>query len=315
MKRCLDCGWPMEGKTCQHCKLENYDNNTYLKYTSKAIIDKTLNTLEGILTGITIDDNLNDHEIKELSKWCIEHAPLADLQPYNELFEVIFSALEDDKLTMDEKEDILWLSQRLHSDGLYYDTVTSDIQKLHGILHGILADGKITKEELKGLQDWLTDNEQLSTYYPYDEICSLVTSVLKDNIVTEQEENMLKAYFSQFAEINNNANSLSTEMKQCLCKQGICALAPDITFEDHLFCFTGKSSKATRSEIANIVQDAGGKYHDSVIQKTNYLIVGNEGNTCWAFACYGRKIEKAIELRKKGHHIMIINEIDFWDCM
>ena len=315
MKRCPDCGWPMDGKTCQHCKLENYDNNTYIRYTSPAVIDKTLNTLEGIITGITIDNKLNSNEIAELNKWCFEHAPLANKMPYSELFDTIFIALEDDILTLEEQQDLLWLCQRLHSDGLYYDTVTSDMQKLHGILHGILADGKITKDELKGLQNWLADNEQLSTYYPYDEICSLVSAVLKDNVVTKEEENMLKAFFSQFAEINTNTNPLSSEMKQCLCKQGICALAPDITFEDHLFCFTGKSNKATRSEIANVVQEAGGKYHDSVIQKTNYLIVGNEGNTCWAFSCYGRKIEKAIELRKKGNHIMIINEIDFWDCM
>lgn len=314
MKRCLDCGWPMEGKTCQHCKLENYDNDTYLKYTSKAVIDKTLNTLEGILTGITIDNKLNDIEVKELSNWCIEHAPLADLSPYNELFETIFSALDDDKLTTEEKEDILWLSQRLHSDGLYYDTVTSDMQKLQGILHGIISDNKITKEELDGLTDWLADHEHLTTYYPYDEIFALVTAILKDNVVSKDEENLLKAFFSQFIDTNNTVE-INDEIKECICQQGICALAPDITFTDHQFCFTGKSSKTNRSEIAKIISDNGGIYHDSVTQKTNYLIIGNEGNPCWAFSCYGRKVEKAIQLRKKGNHILIVNEIDFWDCL
>ena len=50
-------------------------------------------------------------------------------------------------------------------------------------------------------------------------------------------------------------------------------------------------------------------------QKTDYLIVGNEGNPCWAFSCYGRKVEKAVELRKKGSNIQIINEDDFWNAL
>lgn len=73
-------------KTCQHCKLENYDNDTYMKFCTPSVIDKTLNTLEGILTGITIDKRLNELEISELKSWCNSHAILAQKQPYNELF-------------------------------------------------------------------------------------------------------------------------------------------------------------------------------------------------------------------------------------
>lgn len=38
-----------------------------------------------------------------------------------------------------------------------------------------------------------------------------------------------------------------------------------------------------------------------------------KGNPCWAYACYGRKIEKAMELRKKGAQILIVHEADFLD--
>jgi hypothetical protein len=51
---------------------------------------------------------------------------------------------------------------------------------------------------------------------------------------------------------------------------------------------------------------------NSVSRKTNYLIVGDDGNPCWAFACYGRKVEKAINLRKQGTQIIIVHENDFW---
>ena len=79
--------------------------------------------------------------------------------------------------------------------------------------------------------------------------------------------------------------------------------------------FTGKSNKATRQENAEMKKKNNGNYHDSITKKTNYLIIGSEGNTCWAFSCYGRKVEKAIDLRKSGCNIQIVKEIDFWDAI
>lgn len=313
MNRCPECGWPIEGKVCQRCKLADYDCDAYMKYTSPAVIDKTLSTLQGILIGISIDSNLSEHEISELYSWCNTHAPLACKAPYNELFNAIFNAIEDDILTLDEKDSILWLCDRLQSGGLYYNTVTAGIQQLQGILHGILADGVITKEELDGLQDWLADHEHLASIYPYDEVYGLILGVLHDNVITPDEERLLKAFFSQFAEVPQTDMVLSKEDAEILTKQGVCAVDPQIDFENHIFCFTGKSTKATRTEIAHVVEEAGGTYKDTVVKKTNYLIVGNEGNPCWAFSCYGRKVEKAIELRKQGKQIVIVNELDFWD--
>lgn len=315
MDRCPDCGWPMEGKTCQHCKIADYDNNNFRKFNDKSILDKTLNTFEGILIGISIDQEMSSDEIGYLLQWCIDNQALANKKPYDELFNHVFAAIEDNVLTNEEKEDLIWLCRQLRSNGVYYDCVTHDIQILQGILHGILADGKITKEELVGLQDWLSDNEQLCSYYPYDEICTLVNQVLKDGIVTAEEEHTLKVFFSQFANIETKCSACTENEKKLLNVSGICALDPEIKIADHLFCFTGKSAKASRSELAEIISEHGGKYSDSVTAKTDYLIIGNEGNLCWAFSCYGRKVEKAIDMRKKGSHILIVNELDFWDSL
>ena len=38
------------------------------------------------------------------------------------------------------------------------------------------------------------------------------------------------------------------------------------------------------------IESLGGKFTNNVTNKTKYLIVGNKGNPCWAFSCYGRKI-------------------------
>ena len=67
--------------------------------------------------------------------------------------------------------------------------------------------------------------------------------------------------------------------------------------------------------MAKLVADVGGLSRSSVTAKTDYLIVGNAGNPCWAYACYGRKIEEAVQLRKQGAKVIIVNETDFWDAL
>ena len=69
------------------------------------------------------------------------------------------------------------------------------------------------------------------------------------------------------------------------------------------------------AEVVETITQLGGKARSSVSAKTDYLVVGNAGNPCWAYACYGRKIEEAVNLRKEGASVVIVNETDFWDAV
>jgi len=73
--------------------------------------------------------------------------------------------------------------------------------------------------------------------------------------------------------------------------------------------------KAKRAEIVEHVQKLGGTFNPNLTQKTDFLVVGSGGNPCWAFSCYGRKVEKAAESRRDGHPITIVHESDFWDAV
>lgn len=298
--------------------LDQYDNMSFKKYMTKAERDKAIMTLEGILKGIAIDGKINSKEVEELSYWCNLHRPYINKSFFKDVIPIIDEALRDYVLTREEVEDILWVCDHYRYPLKYYDSITSNIQRLHGILHGILADNVITDEEIYALQNWLDDNTDLVNSYPYDEICSLLLSILKDGVIDEQERNILKLYFSEFIDTTQSYNINALEINQ-LSKEitigGICMSNPDIQFEGRLFCFTGMSAKAKRSDIAKLIESLGGKYNDNVLENTDYLIVGNEGNPCWAFSCYGRKIEKAMKMRKAGKRICIVNEIDFWDAV
>ena len=293
--------------------------NQYRHFMKKEELHKSLNSLVGILAGIIADGKVKESEQNEVTNWYVLHEPLINLHPYNEILPYLHQALVDDVLDMDEAENVFWLCKKLldkDSEALYFDMITSKIQRLEGALHGLIADGVIADEELEKLNDWLNDNEDLSGVYPFDEVYSLLLAAKEDGVVTEDERNMLKAFFSTFVDTRESYNINEKDVKDLQEKYsigGICAVCPEIQLQDKLFCFTGASKRGTRDEIAAQIEAHGGKFNPNVTKKTDYLIVGADGNPCWAYSCYGRKVEKAEELRKTGGKILIVHEYDFWD--
>lgn len=295
--------------------MKNYDSMEYRKYTSKSEIEKSLNTLKGIIHGITIDKKCNSVELDELDAWCDNNSFMEDKKPFNELIPLIHNSLEDNNLSQEEINDILWVCNKFLENKNFYDTMTSSIQSLQGIFHGILSDNVIENEEVLALNSWLDEHSYLSGFYPYDEINTLINSILDDGLITDDEKNVLKVFFSEFIDegISTNIDFKEIEvLKQDYTLDGICATNPSIEFEGKVFCFTGASDKTTREGFSNIVTSLKGEFRNGVSAKTDYLIIGGAGNPCWAYSCYGRKVEQAISLRKKGKKVIIIHECDFW---
>lgn len=286
-------------------------SKTYFKYTIKSRLDKSINTLLGILEGIAADRTVSAAEWTMLAQWAEANQALADRHPYNELVPPLIEAMSDGVLSDDEHQDLTWLCQRLRSTE-YYDQVTADIQRLHGILSAISADGVITEEEIEKLSSWIADNDHLRKCYPYEEVDSLITSAMKDNWIDPKEQKDLLEFFRGFVDQNISVDTPSAKIKPLT---GICAVAPQIVFEDHRFCFTGESSRATREEMKIMALDRGAKVITDVSHRLNYLVVGADGNPCWAYSCYGRKIEKAMQLRQEGSPILIVHETDYFDAL
>lgn len=282
----------------------------YYKYTSKARLDKAINSLLGILEGITIDSLLNEKETGYLGSWLLEHEEYAQRHPFNELLPVVAKAIQDNVLSAEEHQEVTWLCEQFRSTK-YYSNFVADLQRLQSILSGISADGKISKEELYGLSDWLTEHEHLKSCYPYDEIESLIVSVLADQKIDAQEHQDLIHFFQDFSTVKPKDNADDGAVTVI----GICAVDPQIVFLNSLFCFTGEARSKPRSELSSLVIARGGEVSKDVIRKVNYLVVGSAGNPCWKYACYGLKIEKAVNLRKQGHPIVIVHENDFLDAV
>lgn len=287
----------------------------YFDYTTRSRLDKAIKSLVEIIEGIAIDEVINSRELSFLAEWIGQNDDLKNRHPFNELIPVVQAAFQDYILTEDGKQDVLWLCQKLTSHTSFYDQVTNDIQKLHGILGGIIADGVITEKELIGLREWLIQHEHLRTCWPYDEIDSIVTSVMADKKINEEENKILTAVFSDFLSFYDDRVITSPPILEASQISGICAVCPEIQFKNSTFCFTGTSSRYKRQELEKLVVRLGGKFTKNVSKSLNYLVIGAEGNPCWTYACYGRKVEAAINLRKEGHRLLLVHENDFHDAV
>jgi len=290
------------------------DNQPYFEFTSKARLDKAINSFLGIVNGISIDGKINQQEVAFLVAWLKENEDLKNSHPINELLPVIAQALEDGVISDEERLDLQWLCEKMTSMQ-YYNRITADIQRLHSIAGGIAADKIITETELNNLSAWLNDHEYLRTCYPYDELDSLITCVLTDKKIDPQEHKMLLAAFDEFVALFNKRTIVLPVIKEHETINGLCAVSPDINIPASQFCFTGASSFYTRDQFIQIVTNLGGRVVNNVSKNLNYLIIGAAGNPCWAYACYGRKVEAAVNLRKQGYRILLIHENDFRDVI
>ena len=288
----------------------------YRKFTTPAELHKAVNTLRGMIGGISSDGDLSELEITELSHWCLLHANLRNRHPFSEIIPAVEKALEDGKIDPEESKNIVWLCGNFADDCSYYEIVTSSTQFLNGLVHGMMADGELSDKEIERLKYWLEENTYLEGTYPFDELYSITNSILADKKITAEERGTLSAFLGNLIEFKDSYNLNEYDfasLREKYSVQGICAMCPELSFEDKQFCFTGESYKATRAEIADKIVSLGGIFRTGVSTKTDYLIVGNAGNPCWAYSCYGRKIEEAIALRKKGAKLLIVNETYLWD--
>ena len=286
----------------------------YHAFTGRSRLDKAVNSLLGVIEGIAADSIITKEEAEFLSSWINENHDLALKHPFNELEPVVLRALNDGTLSATEKADLQWLCNALRSQE-YYDVVAADMQRLHGILTGIAADGRVTEAEVRELSAWIAKHQHLKSCWPYDEIDTLVTSVLSDGHIDECEHRALVSFFAEFTGPVLQSAQGKIQPPESMKIEALCAVCPEIVFGGSTFCFTGESSKYSRSEFHKIVQDLGGKSRESVSKRLNYLVVGANGNPCWAYACYGRKVEEAMNLRREGQRIVIVHENDFQDAV
>lgn len=280
-----------------------------LRIPDAAIGFRLANELEGLLIGITADHVITPDEAARVERWSVEAAPYAHVQPFNDISAHLRAALADGELTLEECETLLFVVRKYTRANPYFDQMRSGLQVLLGLLAGLSTDAEIGDAEIRTLMAWVAEWSHLAGLWPYDEIHAIANAVLADGTVTSEEVQHLRALEQQFPIAGRVGETLPVLVG------GVCAVSPRIVFDSKTFVLTGESSRSPRAEIESRVRHSGGIAEPRVTQRTDYLIVGADGSPYWAFACYGRKIERAYELRKEGHPVVIAHENDFWKAV
>ena len=158
--------------------------------------------LRGIILGINYDGVINNLEVKELNDWLDKNRSLSLNDEYKTLIRDIEDVLEDGMISDDERSLLLnYADKYKHS----VDNISASLNELNGIIEGIVCDSVINEDEVRNLNNWLNNNKQLRGITVYDNIALIVTKVLKDNIVTsDEQEELLRLISSSIIDSKTN---------------------------------------------------------------------------------------------------------------
>lgn len=269
-------------------KPENFRYESVLSENLDSKLESNINSLYGIIQGITYDELIDDKEIEEIKCWIDENRLYKHYSLFNRIITKLEEILEDNIITDYERIELLALVSSINKSKMYSEA-TLALQILNGILDGIICNEKINQREIDNLRNWLKEHDYLKDVYPYDKVLLEVNKVLEDGVLSSEESDYLLKIFEDI--VNPQLDN-----------------EEDINFKGKTFCLTGEFKSATKQEISQKIQDLGGIEKSGVSTKLNYLIVGGVGSDAWKFGKIGGKQAKAQELNEKGANIKIIDE-------
>jgi len=177
-------------------------------------------------------------------------------------------------------------------------------ESLIGICAGLMADGILNNEEIQFLNVWLSDNQEIATTWPGEVIYARIRDVLSDGIITEEERDYLKQTLTELLGGTFQDTGATSGLSSGLPIDNI----ESIEITGNSFCFTGNFIYGTRKACERAIDVREGIVLPNVRMDLNYLVIGTLASHEWANTSHGRKIEKAIDYKKKGCPIFIINE-------
>ncbi len=177
------------------------------------------------------------------------------------------------------------------------------IDTLIGLSTGLAADGKIDQTEAELLHNWLGQCTTAAEVPIVVNMFNRVSEMLSDGILDSEESSELLAMLQNLA-------GESSEFGEVPKSAGLplCSPAPNITFPDNSFVFTGTFAFGSRKECQAVVTERLGLCASNVTKSLRYLVIGSYVTDSWVHQTFGRKIEKAMENRDRGLPISIISE-------
>jgi hypothetical protein len=179
--------------------------------------------------------------------------------------------------------------------------------ELIGLCRGILCDGSVNRTEAAFLEQWIDRNAPHVDQFPYNHLLEHLHHALQHGVLDSHDEADLLDTLSRF--IGGEANGeLGSESASRSSELPFNRPEPTPIEIISTFVVTGTFKFGPRENVTARISERGGTVLTTVSKKVRYLIVGEIGSRDWIHSSYGRKIEKACELRSEGIPIAIIGE-------
>jgi hypothetical protein len=186
------------------------------------------------------------------------------------------------------------------------NNICKAVDQLSGICSGIVADGIVNVKEATFFAEWIRKYRGFEPVWPFTDILARIERIFADGRCDQEECDELKAIMQALCGHTSEAkpeDTYSTTLP-------LDSPAPEpIIFSNRIFTITGKFAFGTRRKVMDAVSACGGTATDSApTRESSYLLVGTFASRDWINTNYGRKIERAVELRQSGSGIAIISE-------
>lgn len=182
------------------------------------------------------------------------------------------------------------------------------VDQLLGLCEGVIADGAVNQQEAEFIHNWLRMNAEIQDKWPASIIFSRLSEFLEDGVLDENEEGQLIGLLMEVAGMHGMEGKVPASLP-------LCQPQPSVEFPGKRFVLTGKFASGSRNECKKAVQSVGGSVSDHVSGNVDYVVIGTLVSEAWIHESYGRKIEKAVEVRETGSGLAIISEETWAGCL
>ena len=190
-----------------------------------------------------------------------------------------------------------------HVSTVYRSDMNRSFTSLLGMAQGMLCDRHLNDAEIRFLQEWLDQSQSIAAEWPGDVVYARVRAVLEDGVVTEHERQHLTHTLEQL--LGGTLDALA----KATAGAGPAFDQPDaITYPQARFCLTGEFVYAPPDVCAAAIERRGGMISSAITRRLNYLVVGGLGSKEWKLGSFGAKIDKALEYKREGAPILIVQE-------
>lgn len=177
-------------------------------------------------------------------------------------------------------------------------------RELMDLLSGIVADGTVSAEEFRILDQWMMRNSDLTREFPFNILARQLSEILANGCVEIVELEKLREVVLQVLHPQSLGRIDLSGVKATPMTQP----PPRIFFGEKSFVFTGNFFFGEKSECEKATTSRGGVCKSAVTRTTDYVVVGGKGSGAWIYGSYGSKVEKAIDNVRNGCGTAIVSE-------